>query len=559
MRVNAGDCVILRYVNALAETSDGAGLPDGLGDALAPRITPLNLDPVPSVERIAEPGSTRVEGALEATTVPVTGLRPSARLGLSIGLPSAELIRDLPLGYGVNREALAPAACSGPADPACVVVASKPFGFYAGRLRIALPAVTPGSDPLATLANEIGQELAALFGATSADPQLAADPDKPDFVLLGRGYDLNLTPSRPLTETERAEAQRVADLRRDAVTHWIPYAFGPAPVRPTGDVVSQAVHGLFGTIDVVPEQWALETETIPEPEGYAGYVEALNALSQRLGDPDRFHARPWRTAGNPKGFGAPLALAAELSPKPGETEPVRIREFVIFVQDGLNHLDERRGGGLTGSRIGWSLSGDGEPVQIAARNFRGPIPPLTPDCLICDDSYDLGEQGVSYRSRPFATLLRPDDIAGSGRIEASDDLNALLFPREMLEGFARDDGRPRPARDWAPLTLEACTGEQVVIRVVHPGGRARQHAFVMNGLGYDDLFPGFGFPSSALLGPGKAISAWLHPPAVLGGDGTRQPVAGTVAWHDGPSFLMAGGIWGLVSFGDAVAGEPCAP
>jgi len=98
-----------------------------------------------------------------------------------------------------------------------------------------------------------------------------------------------------------------------------------------------------------------------------------------------------------------------------------------------------------------------------------------------------------------------------------------------------------------------------VIRVVHPAGRARQHAFVMNGLGYDDLFPGFGFPSSALLGPGKAISAWLHPPAVLGGDGTRQPVAGTVAWHDGPSFLMAGGIWGLVAFGDTVAGEPCAP
>ena len=118
---------------------------------------------------------------------------------------------------------------------------------------------------------------------------------------------------------------------------------------------------------------------------------------------------------------------------------------MIFVQDGLNHLDERRGGGLTGSRIGWSLSGDGEPVQIAARSFRGPIPPLTPDCLICDDSYDLGEQGVSYRSRPFATLLRPDDIAGRGRIEASDDLNALLFPREMLEGFVRDDGRPRPA------------------------------------------------------------------------------------------------------------------
>ncbi len=201
-------------------------------------------------------------------------------------------------------------------------------------------------------------------------------------------------------------------------------------------------------------------------------------------------------------------------------------------------------------------------MQIAARSFRGPIPPLTPDCLICDDSYDLGEQGVSYRSRPFATLLRPDDIAGRGRIEASDDLNALLFPREMLEDFVRDDGRPRPARDWAPLTLEACTGEQVVIRVVHPGGRARQHAFVMNGLGYDDLFPGFGFPSSALLGPGKAMtSARQHaagpqeagPSCQVTVAGDR--LAGAVAAEHRP----AGGSQAPRSFGDTVAGEPCAP
>ncbi|HLQ19962.1 MAG TPA: hypothetical protein VK146_13375, partial [Tabrizicola sp.] len=88
------------------------------------------------------------------------------------------------------------------------------------------------------------------------------------------------------------------------------------------------------------------------------------------------------------------------------------------------------------------------------------------------------------------------------------------------------------------INLMACEGQQVVVRIVHPGGRARQRVFVMNGYNYADLFPGFGFPRAALLAPGKSLTAWLDPAAVKGM---------TAFWHDGPTSIMSGGVWGRIS------------
>jgi manganese oxidase len=91
--------------------------------------------------------------------------------------------------------------------------------------------------------------------------------------------------------------------------------------------------------------------------------------------------------------------------------------------------------------------------------------------------------------------------------------------------------------DHGASVMKACAGEEVLIRAVHPGGRQRQHTFTTIGFGYDDLFPGFGFPNSALLGPGKVISASL----------TMRAKPGLYLWMDGTSTLREGGIWGLLS------------
>ena len=145
-----------------------------------------------------------------------------------------------------------------------------------------------------------------------------------------------------------------------------------------------------------------------------------------------------------------------------------------------------------------------------------------PDCPVCDDSYDRGDKGVNYRSPALASVL--SDRLGT-RIEASDDFNAHVFPEDYVEW---DGG----------FDLKACEGQQVVIRLVHPGGRARQRVFVMNGYNYADLFPGFGFPRATLLAPGKSLTAWLDPAAIKGVTGF---------WHDGPTSIMSGGVWGRLT------------
>lgn len=84
--------------------------------------------------------------------------------------------------------------------------------------------------------------------------------------------------------------------------------------------------------------------------------------------------------------------------------------------------------------------------------------------------------------------------------------------------------------------LRAEPGEEVVIHIVHPGGRARQRAFITIAQDYDDLFPGFGFPRGALLAPGKAVTASL----------TMPLKRGCYLWFDGPTQTRAGGTWGLL-------------
>lgn len=512
MRVNAGDCVVLRYVNLLQAGPSG-GMPDALGDALMPRITPLNVDAEHAVERLDSNPRSTVAGTLSPLTRPVTGLRPSARLGLSIGLPGGDLIRNLPLGYGINSPAMDPAT-GGFAE------VSDVLRFYAGRMRIAAPEedVDLAQTIAQTAVNE-AERLEGWRGLTEAKPRPATGDDPVHLSVLGVDFTLENVALSPARIRELGQAAQI--VLHDHI-HWIPYAFGPVPVRVTGDVVSQTTHGLFGVIDVVPRGWAIPASVNPP-----------------MDPPDGRR----RGAAVPRGiFGAGVRYADVIMdprPKPGNpAKPVDIREFVIFYQDGLNHHDPQ-------SKIAWQWDSEAD-----ARAY-GAIPKIAPDCRICDDSYDWGDQGVSYQSRPFASLLRFADIARGGRIEASDDLNAVTFPPNFFEG--QSGHRP----DRQPLTLMACPGEQVVIRIVHPGGRARQRAFVMNGLGYDDLFPGFGFPNAALVAPGKTVSAWLHPPTVPEPDGQeRQPVEGKVLWHDGPTYLMAGGTWGLVEFtNDACEGS----
>ncbi len=541
LRVRAGDCVRLRYVNAL--TAPDGGLSDRLGDATLPPIVPLNADPFPHA-----PHHGGSDGGLQPVGADMRpgGVRPSGQVALSVGLPGMDLIRDLPLAYGYGTPGLAVASGDG-------VTVSRPYLFYAGRMRLDLAGEAGLLDLQAAIATRVAEELATLSPAWLSDgtetfpaagdagylaPVEVQSDGEAIFSVLGRNYGFILspaTPSGPLsqrlfdaeplidgsadglaelaavvcegtecldTDTVRTQlldaAHRVALEELDARVHWIPYAFGAVPIRSTSDVISHVQHGLFGSIDVVPRTWT--------PVGTMGQEMECEVV-------DRYEICATRHAEGADpvpGDGGTMLFDAE-GPD-GQIE--RTREFVLYYQDGLNLWDD-------GSRITWSWEDSGN----AAVESDGTPVKMVPDCIVCDDSYDRGEKGVNYRSPSFSQVLSEPAV----RVEESDDLNAFVFPPDYLAAHPN------------ALRLKACEGEQIVVRVIHPGGRARQRAFAMNGYNYDDVFPGFGFPRSALLAPGKGTTAWLTPKAV----------PGTSVWHDGPAHIRAGGVWGLLEVAEA--------
>jgi hypothetical protein len=547
LRVNAGDCVRLHFVNALKPDATG-GLRDVLGDARLPPIVPLNADPA-----YQAPDHGGKVGILDRPGAgPVGGLRPSAALAVSVGLPGMDLAHDVPLAFGYGRPALQPG------DAENVTVA-PPLLFYAGRMRIdigdggqekllsdiakaahdilaaqAEPWLLRGSDRVPTMDAPLNfalfpsdsevpgvfsilgvpHSLVILQGASEASDSALASDVVDLFELNGFVLDGTAAAFHTFAKTACADAAncRSADEVRDALraalktatvealhdrVHWIPYAFGAVPLRSLSDVISHAPHGLFGAIDVVPRGWTADEHIGQElncTPGDPGTYEVCTATHRKGAPRD----------GDPMVFTATRDKVTEVT-----------REFVLYYQDGMNLWDPK-------SRIDWRWDRpDGQLVRGADRRLR-----MVPDCPVCDDSYDHGEKGVNYRAPSLTFAGGGTD----GRLEESDDLNAVVFVPDHLTTHP------------APIRMKACVGEQVVIRVVHPGGRARQRAFVMNGWSYDDLFPGFGSPQSALLAPGKSATTWLWPRAEI----WPQAEKGTYFWHDGPTQIRRGGVWGLI-------------
>lgn len=314
--------------------------------------------------------------------------------------------------------------------------------------------------------------------------------------------------------------------------NFIPYAFGALPVKSHADMIGHPSHGLIGAIVVVPQSAdisdrpdksdirAPKIRFAPPAQNPIGSLtlarsctlfpiisgnDALLDTPARIPDACSAHVIAPRLTDTPL-YGAYLPTR--------DTDGGRheLRQFTLFWQDGLNLRDTKTGD--------IHDAGNGNEMLVA-------------DCKVCNDSYDLGEEGVSYLAEPFHIRLQRLGLNPAPQgIESHYNLNAFEFgPNFFRLTLPQDlDGLP-------PMpVLRARDGEEVVIHVLHPGGRARQRAFVTIGQDYDDLFPGFGFPHSALVAPGKAVPAAL----------SRKVRTGCYLWFDGPTQLRAGGVWGLL-------------
>ena len=181
------------------------------------------------------------------------------------------------------------------------------------------------------------------------------------------------------------------------------------------------------------------------------------------------------------------------------------KEFVVFYRDGMN-LHYR--------------NDDGEYIPV-------------PDCPVCDDSYDLGEKGINYRTAPFWVRLDqepqqgPTDPAegGTGTRWRLPDLNGAFFPTQ----FFTEKEKPVPTPRFV-----ARAGDQVRFRVLQPTGRARQRTFLVYGHDFPDLLPYFGSPHAPLISVGKAVTATIDSASV-----------GHWLYRDGPTQLWSGGAWGV--------------
>ncbi|SEK48291.1 hypothetical protein SAMN05421666_1271 [Roseovarius nanhaiticus] len=303
---------------------------------------------------------------------------------------------------------------------------------------------------------------------------------------------------------------------------FVPYAFGALPVKSQGDVIGHPLEGLIGAITVVPEDAVIKDVRAPKRRfgGQRFGCFRLDLLdpgqqSNKLPVPKRF-LRPTNdractdTVIVPDGDrpDRPFWTAQLTTPGPDDEKHV-IRQFTLFWQDGLNLTDRETQ----------------DETLVGGSNIR-----LVATCGICGDSYDWGEKGVSYRSEPFNVRLGD---TGQGNVESHFNLNAFEFGEEFFPlkptELTVPSGQPMPV-------LRAIAGEEVVVHVVHPGGRARQRAFATIAQDYDDMFRGFGFPRAALLAPGKAITASL----------TKAVKPGCYLWFDGPTHTRSGGSWGLL-------------
>ena len=542
IRGNAGDCLRLTIVNALTPlgasgpapdtravcghgpNGDAGPMRDCLGDAPLPRIVPLNVEPGwegPETEAELAQGPVRMEQTDRID------IRPSARIAFTAPLPMLTRGEKAFLPFGVNLTTSVPVGEAQTGD------------YYLGLLRVdweavdylfeqpTLPNGFPGNRGLSLCAAmpdfapalPAERRARALGLFAGADPDFALRAAEEDPGAGGFGFDLLgarrwIAVSRLHQGAPNVPAELVGDLEpmakacfarllatpgiaassappppyaAFAPVHAIPYAFGPVPLKPVADIFNQLPHGLAGVIVV-------------EPKGAAYAGRRVHDTGQGLYEPAP--ARPAGPAHRGRGANTLVTLPADAV----TGEPRAFREFVLVYQDGLNLWD-------AGSANQWRALDGGRPL------------PIVHDCRVCDDSYDLGEKAVSYRAPAFDRRLRQMLPA---RVEAHNDLNAFSFPDDFRD--LKDSLSSNPLRLWARPE------EEVVIRVVHPGGRARQRAFVTLGNDYDDLFPGFGFPHSALLAPGRAVPAALSAPVR----------SGCYLWSDGPRLIEAAGAWGLL-------------
>ncbi len=340
----------------------------------------------------------------------------------------------------------------------------------------------------------------------------------------GDCIEVNLTnflPIDPATKEPLPVPDMLGDARLPGVTSVLSDDFGPSSqVSIHPQLLSYDIRrGDGSNVGFNPIQTASPDATLIDPLAesktvtytwYAGVISHREKVSRRgkietFADakPEAFGIIPLRSFGDVIKQGSQGLIGALIIEEEGATWSAD-REGLLSLENGTEAWIKGPGKGLFKEFVvlyqdGMNLSWEDSEI---------------PDCIICDDHYDTGEHGLNYRTEPHWARLDQ---------KPATQLLDVAYPADWSLGEIE-----------TPL-FTASAGDQVVFRVAHPDGRARQRTFNVLGHDYNDGgLSKFLSGGSSLLAPGRAVNA-----EIIGG-----AKEGTWLYRDGPAFIYAGGSWG---------------
>ena len=288
----------------------------------------------------------------------------------------------------------------------------------------------------------------------------------------------------------------------------VPIEYGVASLRDFADVIKHSSHGAIGALVV-------------EPEGSVVRSDCEVLIAAGLLSDGRDHRAD-----------RPCNAAATVSWKDRSNKPQRFRELVVQYQDDL------------------SLHRNGAPMA----NLGGD-----------DDSEDTGQRAFGYRMEPLWARV------GASESSEPEDLLAYDFS-DVLSSFRCVDhsaknpctnGQTPQIVDPGTAMLAASIGVPLRLRVTHPTGHPRNHAFTISGHSwqaepwgsYDDEYAKTGsrwlgdgannwsrrrYGAVGGIGPGRDFNLLLGPA------GGTYGVAGDYLYRSMDGLAFMSGQWGIV-------------
>jgi manganese oxidase len=168
-----------------------------------------------------------------------------------------------------------------------------------------------------------------------------------------------------------------------------------------------------------------------------------------------------------------------------------------------------------------------------------------------DDAEDSGQKGFNYRSEPIWARLGAGGPATGPEAMMQYDFSKAFSSKLDARGNCEFDGSSiKPCDPETPL-FTAVAGTAIRLRVIHPGGHPRNHAFTLFGHNWQ-TFPWTNNstvignnPNSDLVGSANGIGPG-RTENIVAKAGGQFAVPGDYMYRTQEGFTFGGGLWGIL-------------